>query len=103
MISNYKYTSPFKILISFHKRIESLEEIAGSIIDYRANYAKALLNQIKDQPEFINGIEDLNFLDKNQDLIKYLLVDLFPTALNQNEIKAATIPFYDITFHYSEL
>lgn len=102
MIDNYKYTSPFKILISFHKLIESLEEIAVSHIDYRANYAKALLNQIKDQPEFINGIEDLNFLDKNQDLIQYLLADLFPTALTQNEIKAATIPFYDITFNYSE-
>ncbi|MCZ2083834.1 MAG: hypothetical protein LC112_06140, partial [Flavobacteriales bacterium] len=62
MIDNYKYTSPFKILISFHKLIESLEEIAGSNIDYRANYAKALLNQIKDQPEFVTGIEDLNFL-----------------------------------------
>lgn len=67
MIDNYKYASPFKILISFHKRIESLEEISGSYIDYRANYAKALLNQIKDQPDFVNGIEDLNFLYKNQD------------------------------------
>ena len=75
----------------------------GSNINYRSNYAKALLNQIKDQPEFINGIEDLNFLDKNQDLIKYLLADLFPTALTQNEINAATIPFYDIILNYSEL
>lgn len=102
MIDNYKYTSPFKILISFHKLIEGLEEIALSNIDYRANYAKALLNQIKDQPEFVNGIEDLKFLDKNRELIKYLLTDLFPTALTRNEIKAATIPFYDITFNYSE-
>lgn len=90
-------------MISIYKLIESLEEIADSYIDYRANYAKALLNQIKDHPEFVNGIEDLNFLDKNQDLIKYLLADLFPTALTQNEIKAATIPFHDITFNYSEL
>lgn len=95
MIDNYKYASQFKILISFHKRIESLEEIAGSYIDYRANYAEDLIN---DQPEFINGIEDLNLVDKNQDLIQYLLADLFPTALTQNKIKAATIPFYDITF-----
>ena len=83
MIDNYKYTSPFKILISLCKLIESFEEIAVSYIDYCANYAKALLNQIKDQPEFINGIEELNFFDKNQDLIQYLLANLFPTALTQ--------------------
>lgn len=57
------------MLISFHKLIESLEEIAGSIIDYRANYAEDLINQIKDQPEFVNGIEDLNFFDKTRILL----------------------------------
>ena len=75
----------------------------GSNINYRSNYAKALLNQIKDQPEFVNGLDDLNFQEKNQDLIQYLVADLFTAALTQNEIEAATIPFYDITFNYSEL
>ena len=75
----------------------------GSNINYRSNYAKALLNQIKDQPEFVNQIEGLNFVDKNQDLIKYLPADLFPTELLKNEIKVATITFYDITLNYSEL
>jgi predicted metal-dependent HD superfamily phosphohydrolase/putative methionine-R-sulfoxide reductase with GAF domain len=102
MIENYKYLSPFKILISFHKLIEGLTQIAASTIDYRSNYAKGLLNQIKDKPEFITGIEDLDTINKNQELIHYLLADLFPTALTYNEIKAATIPFYDFTFNYSE-
>ncbi|MDQ5930693.1 MAG: hypothetical protein QG594_2481, partial [Bacteroidota bacterium] len=102
MIQNYKYLSPFKILISFHKLIEGLEQIAASDIDYRSNYAKALLYQIKDKPEFITGIENLAIIEDNQELIKYLLADLFPTALTHNEIKAVTIPFYDITFNYSE-
>lgn len=102
MIQNYKYTSPFKILISFHKLIEGLEQIALSDIDYRSNYAKGLLNQIKDKPEFINGIDNLDIIENNQELIKYLLADLFPTALTHNEIKAATLPFYDFTFNYSE-
>lgn len=102
MIENYKYLSPFKILISFHKLIESLNQIAASTIDYRSNYAKGLLNQIKDKPEFITGIEDLATIEDNKELIHYLLADLFPTALTNNEIKAATIPFYDFTFNYSE-
>ena len=102
MIDNYKYISPFKILISFHKLIETLQEIALSSIDYRSNYAKALLSQIEDKPEFISGIDNLKIIDDNQELIKNLLADLFPTALTENEIKAVTLPFYDITFNYTE-
>ncbi len=30
------------------------------------------------------------------------MADLFPTALTQNEIKAVTIPFQNITFNYTE-
>lgn len=102
MVKNYKYNSPFKILISFHKLIENLEQIAASSVEYRSNYAKALLKQIEDKPQFISGIDDLRFIEDNQELIKYLLADLFPTALTYNEIKAVTLPFYDITFNYSE-
>ncbi|WP_035673485.1 GAF domain-containing protein [Flavobacterium sp. 83] len=94
--------SPFKTLISFHKLIETLEEIASTNIDYRSNYAKALLQQIESFPEFRTGIEDFNLIHKNETLIKYLLADLFPTALTNNEIKAVTIPFQNFTFNYTE-
>lgn len=102
MIKNYKYKSPFKILISFHKLIEGLEQIALSDVDYRSNYAKGLLSQIKDKTEFRDGINNLDVIKNNQELISYLLADLFPTALTNNEIKAVTLPFYDFTFNYSE-
>lgn len=94
--------SPFRTQISFHKLIESLEEIALSDIDYRSNYAKALLKEIEHLPEFRTGIEDLSIIENNKTLIKYLLADLFPTALTKNEIKAVTIPFQNLTFNYSE-
>jgi hypothetical protein len=84
--------SPLKPLISFHKLI-SLEEIALSNIDYRSNYAKAVLKEIAPVAEFRNGIEDLSTIENNKTLIKYLLADLFPTSLTNNEIKAVTIPF----------
>ena len=54
--------SPFKTLISFHKLIETLEEIASTNVDYRSNYAKALLKEIEPFPQFRTGIEDLNIL-----------------------------------------
>src|SRR5690606_20071797 len=96
------YQSPFKTFISFHKVLESLEGIALSSIDYRSNYAKALLKEVQSKPEFRDGIEDFSFIDDNEELIRNLLADLFPTALTNNEIKAATLPFYNITFNYSE-
>ncbi|KIA85579.1 GAF domain-containing protein [Flavobacterium sp. AED] len=94
--------SPFKTLISFHKLIETLEEIASTNVDYRSNYAKALLEEIEPFPEFRTGIEDFNLIHNNETLIKYLLADLFPTALTNNEIKAVTIPFQNFTFNYTE-
>ena len=94
--------SPFKTLISFHKLIEALEEIAISNVDYRANYAEALLKEIAPFPEFRTGIEDLDLIFENETLIQHLLADLFPTALTNNEIKAVTIPFQNFTFNYTE-
>ncbi|NHN27292.1 GAF domain-containing protein [Flavobacterium jejuense] len=102
MVLEYQYDSPFKILISFHKLIESLEVIAMSDVDYRSNYAKSLLNEVGRKPEFKEGIEQLSVIYENKSLVKNLLADLFPTSLTNNEIKAATIPFQNITFNYSE-
>lgn len=102
MTPNFFKDSPFKTLISFHKLIETLEEIAATNVDYRSNYAKALLKEIEPFPEFSTGIEDLNLIHDNETLIQYLLADLFPTALTHNEIKAVTIPFQNFTFNYTE-
>jgi hypothetical protein len=94
--------SPFKTIISFHKLIESFEEIALSDVDYRSNYAKAILKQIESIPQLKTGIEDFNIIKNNEALIKNILADLFPTALTYNEIKAVTIPFQNISFNYTE-
>ena len=94
--------SPFRTLISFHKLIENLENIATTNVDYRSNYAKALLQEIAPYPEFSEGITDFSFIQKHEELIHNLLADLFPTALTHNEIKAVSIPFQNVTFNYSE-
>ena len=94
--------SPFETIISFHKLIESFEEIALSDVDYRSNYAKAILREVEAFPEFRTGIRDLATIRKNEALIKNIAADLFPTALTHNEIKAITIPFQNISFNYTE-
>jgi len=94
--------SPFETIISFHKLIESFEQIALSDVDYRSNYAKAILKEVEAYPEFRTGISDYNTIKNNEVLIKNLVADLFPTALTHNEIKAITIPFQNISFNYTE-
>src|SRR5688572_19962619 len=95
-------SSPFTLKISFHKVLEALEEIAASDVDYRSDYATALLRHTAPFPELREGITSPEVLEKHSPLIKNLLADLFPTALTKNELKAATIPFYNLTFNYTE-
>lgn len=102
MENNYLTESPFQIFISFQQVINILEDIAMSSIDYRSNYAKALLKEVAMIPELKEGINDLSLIKKHEKIINYLLADLFPTALTHNEIKAVTIPFQNITFNYTE-
>ena len=92
---------PLIAKISFHKVLEALEEIAESDVDYRSDYAKALLRHTAPFPELRDGITDLSLLDKHEQLIRNLLADLFPTALTNNEIKAAAIPFFNFTFNHT--
>ena len=66
MAASLSGESPFQIQISFHKLLESLEEIALSDVDYRSNYAKGLLKQIEPLPEFRTGISDLSIIEKNE-------------------------------------
>ena len=96
------FPSPFKTHISFHKLLESMTAIAESDVDYRSNYAKALIEQAKALPEVSNGAEGLVIIRQNEALIKNLLADLFPTALTHNEIKAAALPFENFSFNYTE-
>ncbi len=100
---NFSYeNSPFKTLISFHKVLESLEEISLSEIEFQAAYARSLLQEIKKYPELINGIENIEEIKKYEPIIAVLLADLFPKSLTNNEIKAITIPFNTHTFNHTQ-
>lgn len=68
---------PLIARISFHKVLEKLEEIAENDVDYRANYASALLTHAAEFPELREGIEDVTLIDKHEGFIRNLLADLF--------------------------
>lgn len=95
--------SPFELQISFHKLIETLENIAQTdAVPYRVAYAQSLLNEVNKVPELREGIHSMDIITKNEPLIKSLMSDLFPTALTNNEIKAVSIPFQNIAFNFTE-
>lgn len=71
-------------------------------LEYRVNYAESLIDRTKNFTELKDGFQDISLLEKNEDLIRLLLADLFPTGLTNNEIKAASIPLSNITFNYTE-
>lgn len=71
-------------------------------LEYRANYAESLIERTRNFKELKDGFQDISILEKNEDLIRLLLADLFPTGLTRNEIKAASIPLSNITFNYTE-
>lgn len=71
-------------------------------LEYRVNYAESLIEKTKNFKELKEGFQDISLLEKNEELIKLLLADLFPTGLTHNEIKAASIPLSNITFNYTE-
>ena len=71
-------------------------------LEYRVNYVESLIEKTKNFQELKEGFQDISLLEKNEELIRLLLADLFPTGLTHNEIKAASIPFSNITFNYTE-
>ncbi|KMQ67648.1 hypothetical protein ACM39_12360 [Chryseobacterium sp. FH2] len=103
MANLYKKDAPFQVYISFKKYLDVLEHIRyNDRLEYRVNYAESLIEKTKNFQELRDGFQDLSLLEKNEDLIKLLLADLFPTGLTNNEIKAASIPLSNITFNYTE-
>lgn len=101
-----KYTqkdSPFEVIISFEKYIDVLQHIRyNDRLEYRVSYAESLIGTTKNLQELREGFTDVSIIDKNAELIKVLLADLFPTGLTQNEIKAAADPLGHYTFNYTQ-
>lgn len=103
MSNLYKKDAPFQVFISFKKYLDVLEHIRyNDRLEYRVNYAESLIEKTKNFQELRDGFQDIDLLEKNEDLIRLLLADLFPTGLTNNEIKAASIPLSNVTFNYTE-
>lgn len=100
---DYFNESPLYSVISFHKVIDALQEIAKETeTPYRAIYAQSLLEDVAKVPQLYTGITSKKEIYDNLPLIHNLLADLFPTALTHNEIKAVSLPLQNFNFNFTQ-
>ncbi len=96
-----KKESPLVRLISFDKLLKRYDDMAQSDDAFLAKKAEHILKAQAPYPELRNGFSDVSLLKKHEEVIRTVLHDVFPEALSHNEIKAASLPFYDIIFNVS--
>lgn len=83
---------PFKIKISFEAIFDYLEEIGRH----------DLIQKFDHIPELKTGFDDFSLLKTYEAEISQLLETLFPSPLQQNEIKSVSIPFNFTSFKFTK-
>ncbi|MFS4468633.1 GAF domain-containing protein [Maribacter sp. 2210JD10-5] len=90
---------PLKHLISFEKLLGKYDELKDSNDVLVASRAKEVLKIEKKFPELRKGFYDLSLLEKYKEPISEILQDSFSQVLSDNEIKVASLPYYDLIFN----
>ncbi|MBT8302180.1 MAG: GAF domain-containing protein [Maribacter sp.] len=98
----YNEDFPLQRYISFHKLLEEYDRMAEGEDEFLAQRAKYVLEAQEPYPELREGFTDVALLKKHEKVIKIILQDSFSSVLTRNEIKVASLPYYDITFNGSE-
>ncbi len=93
--------APFEIYVGFDKFLKNYEQMLHSNSKFQVSKAEEILAVVEKHPELKNGFSDLNLLDTYKDEIKFILQDAFSDVLTTNEIKTASVPFYDFIFNTS--
>jgi hypothetical protein len=91
--------TPFLQLISFNKLLEHYEGLFTSDDHLQIERAEEVLKAVEPYPILREGFEDLDILENHKDVIRIILADLFPSALTNNEIKAASVAYNSVVFN----
>ncbi len=92
---------PIKPLISFDKYLKQYDAMAEGDDPLLAAKARKILEVQAPFPELREGFTDLSLLDRHKEVIRIILQDAFSEILGANEIKAAALPYNDLTFNHS--
>ena len=98
----FKEEFPLQRYISFHKLLEEYDRMAEGEDEFLAQKAKYVLAAQAPYPELREGFADITLLKKHEKVIKIILQDSFSNVLTKNEIKVASLPYYDVIFNGSE-
>ena len=95
---------PLQLNISFEKVYNMIKDYASEESKDHPFHASAniMVKKVEKHLELIDGFSNLSLLDKHKEVIDFLLDGLFPIALTNNEIKAATIPFSFTSFKFTQ-
>ncbi len=92
---------PFELNVSFDGIIKHIEKQANNSNSPVQTSAQELLEKYAKLPTLSEGFSDFKDLEEYGDEISYLLDFIFPEALQENEIKAISVPFDFTTFKFS--
>lgn len=92
---------PLQPLISFDKYLSHYDELVHSENTFLAEKARKILEAQAPYPELREGFADVALLEKYKDIIAFILQDSFADVLGENEIKAGSLPYYNVIFNKS--
>jgi hypothetical protein len=90
---------PLKHLISFDKYLRHYDDLAINGSELEREYAGRILKIVAPYPELREGFADISLLDARMELIKTIVADAFAGVLGDNEIKAISLPYYNVLFN----
>lgn len=93
---------PFDIRLSLDKVFQFWENKALSGTQSEQLHAKSILDAVAHLPALRSPISDINEIEKYRTEIEMLLSAVFPELLTNNEIKAASLPFFPVLFNMSK-
>ena len=100
-VNEIEFEFPAISKVSFERVFESIEEMAKEDNKLTSDFAKNILNELKDYSILREGVENLEELNNYQEQITLLSRALFPDVLLTNEIKGLSAPFNFNTFYNS--
>lgn len=98
-----KQELPVQLQVSFRKIYEVFVQYSSDKYKKHPFHSGAIemKNEIEKHPFLIEGLSDFSLLEKHSTIVSTLLEPLFPEILQNNEIKAAMLPFSFESFKLS--
>ena len=90
---------PFKSLVNFGKLFEFWEDQMVNGTEVERDHSKYVLDKLKKVPALRKPFEGTDMIEQHPEEVELLFSCLFPKALQENEIKSATLPFHRYFFN----